>query len=102
MSSRPATRTRVRELCEAAFAEAGLDWQRHVEVDPRYLRPTEVDALEGDAEKARTRLDWRPRVPFRALVKMMVEHDLGLARRERTLKSAGYVEPARGAATNGS
>jgi GDPmannose 4,6-dehydratase len=91
----------VRELCEVAFAELGLDWRRHVEIDPRYLRPTEVDALEGDAEKARTRLGWRPRVPFLALVKMMVAHDLGLAQRERTLKSAGYVEPARGAATDG-
>jgi len=92
----------VRELCEAAFAEAGLDWQRHVEVDPRYLRPTDVAALEGDAEKARTRLHWQPQIAFRALVKMMVAHDLDLARRERTLKSAGYVEPARGAATSGS
>ena len=92
----------VRELCEAAFAELGLDWRAHVEVDPRYLRPTEVDALEGDAQKIRSQLDWRPRVPFLALVKMMVAHDLDLAQRERTLKSAGYVEPARGAATNGS
>jgi len=91
----------VRELCEAAFAEVGLDWRRHVEMDPRYLRPTEVDALEGDAAKARKRLDWRPRVPFRALVKMMVEHDLDLAQREGTLRKAGYIEPARGAATDG-
>jgi GDPmannose 4,6-dehydratase len=91
----------VRELVEAAFGEVGLDWHRHVELDPRYLRPTEVDALEGDAEKAKKRLDWHPRVSFRGLVKMMVEHDLDLARRERTLKSAGYVEPARGAATDG-
>jgi GDPmannose 4,6-dehydratase len=91
----------VRELVEAAFGEVGLDWHRHVELDPRYLRPTEVDALEGDSQKAQARLDWRPRVSFSGLVKMMVEHDLDLARRERTLKSAGYVEPARGAATDG-
>jgi GDPmannose 4,6-dehydratase len=91
----------VRELVEAAFGEVGLDWHRHVELDPRYLRPTEVDALEGDSMKAQTKLDWRPRVSFHGLVKMMVEHDLDLARRERTLKSAGYVEPARGAATDG-
>ena len=92
----------VRELCEASFAEVGLDWRRHVEVDPRYLRPTEVDALEGDAAKARQQLGWRPRVSFRTLVRMMVEHDCDLARRERTLKSAGFVEPERGAAMQGS
>jgi GDPmannose 4,6-dehydratase len=91
----------VRELVELAFATVGLDWRRHVELDPRYLRPTEVDALEGDASKARQRFDWRPRVAFPALVRMMVEHDVDLARRERTLKSAGYIEPARGAATDG-
>ena len=54
----------VRELVEIAFAEAGLDWRRHVELDQRYVRPTEVDALEGDAGKARERLNWRPRVGF--------------------------------------
>jgi GDPmannose 4,6-dehydratase len=91
----------VRELVELAFATVGLDWRRHVELDQRYLRPTEVDALEGDASKARQQLDWRPRVTFPALVRMMVEHDVDLARRERTLKSAGYSEPARGAATDG-
>jgi GDPmannose 4,6-dehydratase len=91
----------VHELVEAAFGEAGLDWRRHVELDPRYLRPTEVDALEGDAQKAQARLGWRTSVSFRGLVKMMVDHDLDLAQRERTLKSAGYVEPARGAATDG-
>ncbi len=66
----------VRELVELAFAEAGLDWRRHVETDPRYLRPTEVDALEGDARKARELLGWRPRVSFPALVRMMVTHDI--------------------------
>jgi GDPmannose 4,6-dehydratase len=91
----------VRELVELAFAEVGLDWSQHVATDQRYLRPNEVAALEGDASKARQQLNWRPRVGFAALVRMMVRHDHDLARRERTLKSAGYVEPARGAAANG-
>jgi GDPmannose 4,6-dehydratase len=91
----------VRELVEVAFAEIGLDWQRYVELDERYLRPTEVDALEGDASKARRRLGWRPRVGFQDLVRLMVAHDVDLARRERTLKSAGYEAPARGAAVDG-
>ena len=92
----------VRELVELAFAAAGLDWRRHVELDPRYLRPTEVNALQGDATKARSALGWAPRVSFDALVRMMVSSDIELARRERTLKSAGFVEPARGAAASGS
>jgi GDPmannose 4,6-dehydratase len=90
----------VRELVERAFAELGLDWRRHVEIDQRYLRPTEVDVLQGDATKARETLGWRPRVGFDALVAMMVAHDLDLARRERALQSAGYHAPTRGAATS--
>jgi GDPmannose 4,6-dehydratase len=92
----------VRELVEMTFAELGLDWKRHVEIDPRYLRPTEVDALQGDASKARQRLGWEPRVGFKELVKMMVAHDLDLARRERVLKTAGYDGPVRGLAASGS
>ena len=88
----------VRELVETAFAELALDWKKHVELDARYLRPTEVDALQGDATKARERLGWTPRVGFKELVRQMVQHDLGLARQERALKSAGYDAPARGAA----
>jgi GDPmannose 4,6-dehydratase len=88
----------VRELVELAFAELALDWRKHVELDARYLRPTEVDALQGDASKARERLGWTPRVGFKELVRQMVQHDLGLARQERALKSAGYDAPARGAA----
>lgn len=91
----------VRELVEAAFAELGLDWQRHVELDSRYLRPTEVAALQGDSSKARERLGWIPHVGFKELVRTMVQHDLGLARQERALKSAGYDTPARGAASVG-
>jgi len=91
----------VREFVELAFAEAGLDWQRHVEIDPRYLRPTEVDALRGDPEKAQRQLGWRPQVGFRELVRMMVASDIELARRERTIRQAGFSDPARGAALSG-
>ncbi len=90
----------VRDLVEQAFKEVGLDWKRHVEIDNRYLRPTEVDVLEGDAAKARRVLGWHPRIAFTDLIAMMVAHDLDLARRERTLRKAGYGGPARGAATS--
>ncbi len=86
----------VREFLEEACALAGLDWRRHVEVDPRYFRPTEVEHLQGDAAKARARLGWVPRVGFRELVKMMVEADLELARQELTLKRAGHTVNLRG------
>jgi GDPmannose 4,6-dehydratase len=88
----------VRNLVEVAFAAAGLDWRRHVEVDRRYFRPTEVDALCGDPSKARDVLGWKPRVSFPELVKMMVEHDIELARCERTVNQAGFADTARGAA----
>jgi GDPmannose 4,6-dehydratase len=91
----------VRELVEFAFAEAELDWKRHVEIDSRYLRPTEVDALQGDAGKARQRLGWAPKVDFRQLIKMMVAHDVGLAKSEGVLHSAGYDTPVRGLAASG-
>ncbi|HTV26207.1 MAG TPA: GDP-mannose 4,6-dehydratase [Xanthobacteraceae bacterium] len=91
----------VREFVELAFAEVGLDWQRHVEIDPRYLRPTEVDALRGDPDKARRVLGWQPRVGFRELVRMMVADDVALARRERAIRQAGFSDPARGAALTG-
>ena len=91
----------VHELVELAFAEVGLDWEKYVEIDPRYFRPTEVDALHGDASKARQRLGWQPKVGFKDLVKMMVKHDIELAKREGILRSAGYDGPARGLAANG-
>jgi GDPmannose 4,6-dehydratase len=72
----------VRDLVETAFSHAGLDWQRHVRLDPALLRPAEVEHLIGDATKARTRLGWTPDVDFTALIKMMVDADL--ARLERT------------------
>jgi GDPmannose 4,6-dehydratase len=73
----------VRELLEVAFSLLDLDYRDFVEFDSRYTRPSEVDVLLGDATKAREVLGWKPRVDFRGLVKMMVEHDLELARREK-------------------
>jgi GDPmannose 4,6-dehydratase len=66
----------VRELCEIAFARAGLDWREHVKVDDAHVRPAEVDSLIGDATKARTVLGWTRKVSFRELVEMMVDADV--------------------------
>ena len=68
----------VREFCRAAFERAGLDWERHVRVDPRYFRPTEVDHLLGDASKALAQMGWRPRTGFEELVGLMVDADIAL------------------------
>lgn len=75
----------VREFAEEAFALVGLDAMKYIQRDPRYLRPSEVDLLQGDATKARRELDWSPTVSFKELVRMMVEHDWKLAKEERVL-----------------
>jgi GDPmannose 4,6-dehydratase len=72
----------VRDFVVAAFGHVKLDWEKHVTLDERYLRPSEVDHLLGDASKARQKLGWTPTVTFDALVKMMVEEDLQVAERE--------------------
>jgi GDPmannose 4,6-dehydratase len=77
----------VRELVEVAFGYAGLDWQRYVVQDPRFMRPAEVDLLIGDASKARTQLGWTPEVSFQELIRMMVDADLERHQRERHLES---------------
>jgi GDPmannose 4,6-dehydratase len=66
----------VRELVDVAFRHVGLDWKKHVVVDPQFARPAEVDALQADAGKARRQLGWAPTVPFERLVTMMVDADL--------------------------
>jgi GDPmannose 4,6-dehydratase len=66
----------VREFLEEAFSYAGLRWQDHVKVDPKYFRPAEVDVLQGDARKARAKLGWAPRVTFKELVRLMVDADM--------------------------
>lgn len=83
----------VREFCEKAFAHAGLDWEAHVAFDPRYLRPAEVDLLLGDPAKAKEKLGWVPETDFDTLVGMMVDHDMELASREKTLRDAGHKLP---------
>jgi GDPmannose 4,6-dehydratase len=85
----------VRQFVEAAFSYHGLDWHRHLVIEPRYFRPSEVDHLCGDAGKARAALGWKPRVGFAALVEMMCSHDLELARQEQTLRDAGHVAGTR-------
>ena len=73
----------VQEFLERVFDLLKLDWRKHVETDPRYLRPAEVDLLQVDSSKARLILEWRPRVNFEQLIEMMVHADLELAERER-------------------
>ena len=68
----------VREFCELAFNRAGLDYEKYVEIDPRYYRPAEVDHLVGDASKARDRIGWEPRTGFEDLVNLMVDADIDL------------------------
>ena len=76
----------VREFLELAFRRVDLNWQDHVVFDARYVRPSEVDLLQGDSSKAQEKLNWQPTVGFVELVNMMVDHDLQLARRERVLE----------------
>jgi GDPmannose 4,6-dehydratase len=66
----------VRELVEAAFSHVGLDWEKHVVTDPRFMRPAEVDLLLADPSKARQELGWTPQVDFQQLIAMMVDADL--------------------------
>ena len=75
----------IRELCEEAFGYVGLDWQGYVVQDPRFIRPAEVDLLVGDPSKARKALGWEPEVTFSQLIRMMVDSDLKLEGRARTV-----------------
>jgi len=81
----------VREFVAVAFSKVGLDWERHVEIDPRYFRPTEVDELCGDASKAAAVLGWRPQTTLHGLVRIMLEADL----RAAGLDPASHLEAAR-------
>ncbi len=81
----------VKEFVQRTFEKLDLDYERHVVIDPRYFRPSEVDVLLGDASKARKILNWRPKVTFDKLIDMMVEFDMEAAKREKTLTDAGFA-----------
>ena len=86
----------VREFAQKAFAQVGLNYEDYVQVDPRYFRPAEVDYLLGDASETNAVLGWTPRTSFDELVTEMVEHDLELARQEKTLLDAGHQVALKG------
>ncbi len=88
----------VREFLEKTFSYLDLDWEKYVEIDPRYFRPAEVDLLLGDPGKARRQLGWEPKVTFDGLVKLMTDYDLELAKHEaaaRELKHAAATNKTR-------
>ena len=66
----------VRDFADASFSRVGLNWIDHVEIDPRYIRPTEVDALIGDGSKTRDMLGWAPKTQWKELAELMVDSDL--------------------------
>jgi GDPmannose 4,6-dehydratase len=75
----------ISDLLDEAFGLVDLDWKNYVEIDPRYIRPSEVDLLMGNPAKAREKLGWEPAVLFKDLIHMMVDHDWALAKEERIL-----------------
>jgi GDPmannose 4,6-dehydratase len=77
----------IEELVEHAFGLLDLDWHKCVEIDERYFRPSEVDLLLGDSSKAKMVLNWRPKISFKALIEMMIDHDMDLARKEKKMLS---------------
>ncbi len=79
----------VREFLDEVFGHLDLDWQKYVEVDPKYFRPTEVDALQGDAAKARKILGWNPKTTFEQLAKIMTDADMNLAENEKIIAEHG-------------
>lgn len=84
----------VRDFLDEAFGHLDLDWKEYVEIDPRYYRPAEVDLLMGDARKAHRLLGWEPTIGFKELVKLMIDHDLQLATRERQQVTTDNQTPA--------
>jgi len=79
----------VREFLEEVFGYLDLNWRDYVEIDPRYLRPAEVDVLQGDAAKAAKILNWKPKVAFKELARMMTDADMKLAEDEKVLAEHG-------------
>lgn len=85
----------IRDFLGLAFERLDLDWQKYVEIDPRYFRPAEVDHLEGDPAKSRRILGWEPKTDVRTLTNMMVDSDLKLAQKELVLRESGHSEAPR-------
>jgi len=85
----------VRDFCQETFNVLGLDWQKYVKYDQRYERPAEVELLIGNPEKARKKLGWEPKVRFKELVKIMVEHDLEEAKREARVATMDSEQAAK-------
>jgi GDPmannose 4,6-dehydratase len=79
----------VREFLDEVFGSLDLDWEKYVEIDPRYFRPAEVDLLLGDCSKAKKVLNWEPKVGFKELAKLMTDADMKLAENEKVLKDHG-------------
>jgi GDPmannose 4,6-dehydratase len=84
----------VREFLHLAFELVGLDWAKHVQIDPRYFRPAELNMLCGDASKARCILGWEPKVSFEELVSIMIDADWELAQKEKLLVENGMNIPS--------
>jgi GDPmannose 4,6-dehydratase len=85
----------IQELLEKAFECVGLNWEKYVEIDPKLIRPAEVDHLCGDATKAREKLGWQPKVSFDELIKMMVEADLEVVQRAESGHAGAAVRNGR-------
>jgi GDPmannose 4,6-dehydratase len=75
----------VKEFVQEVFSYLDMDWKEYVQIDPWYYRPSEVDFLQGDSTKARQELGWEPKVGFHELVRLMVDHDLGIAKEEKQI-----------------
>jgi GDPmannose 4,6-dehydratase len=87
----------IRELLESAFGAVGLDWDEYVAIDPKFMRPAEVDLLCGDAAKAREKLGWTPETTFEQLIKMMVEADLEAVQRAENVYAFAAASGRNGA-----
>ena len=84
---------KVSEFAEEAFNQVGLDWSDYVETSEKYLRPNEVDYLLGDSSKAEKKLGWKAKTSFKVLVKMMVDHDIEMAKQEDVLLKNNLIKP---------
>jgi len=80
----------VRDFCQKTFGQLGLDYEKYVEIDPRFYRPAEVELLLGDSTKAHKQLGWKPQTSFDQLVEMMVKKDLDLAQQQLQIQNVQH------------